>query len=313
MAQETSSRFPILINKMNRIAVITRTKNRPALLARCLTSLKQQNYKDFLWVIINDSGNINEVNKIDELAKISGIKTHVIHRKSSTGIAAAANNGILETNSEFIHIHDDDDTLHPDFYQETINFLDKNKNYMGVTSNTTRINEEVSDNFIKIKSRSKYSDIDSTIFLADLLWKNQFTTISFIYRRTAIDIIGIYDESLPVLDDWDFNIRFCEKFDIGVIPRALANYHFREISQAGSTAQTASAGSTLHQEYTAIIRNKMLRRDLEQGKFGIGTFMAIGRYHQLQNNSLKLINDKIEAGMLFRRLLKRLVTAIFPR
>jgi glycosyltransferase involved in cell wall biosynthesis len=275
---------------------------------RCCDSLTKQTYKDFIWVIVNDNGNIDEVNKIVDVAESKGINTIVIHRDVSCGVSAAANHGIVATSSEFIHIHDDDDTLEPTFYNEAISFLDSKPNYMGVTSNTRRINEEVSDYDIKLLSISPYTSLDSTVYLADLLWKNQFTTISFLYRRKIFDVIEAYDQNLPALEDWDFNIRFCEKFDIGVIPKPLANYHFRNGIQTGGTAQTISTGSMLHQEYTAILRNKMLRKDLEGGKAGIGALMTLGRFHQLQNNKLKLMDDKFEAQMLLRNFLKKIAS-----
>ena len=45
------------------------------------------------------------------------------------------------------------------------------------------------------------------------------------FSKKAFDQIGGFDETLPVLGDWDFNIRFLEKFEIGLIRENLANYH----------------------------------------------------------------------------------------
>jgi GT2 family glycosyltransferase len=295
---------------MNRIAVITRTKNRPLLLRRCLESLTKQSYKDFLWVIVNDNGLRDDIDLVANLARAYKIATLVIHRDNSVGIAAAANHGIKESNSEFVHIHDDDDTLEADFYSEMIRFMDNNKSYMGAVSCSNRVDEEINGNSVLCLKKYRYYSFDSTLFIADFLWKNQYSPISFVYRRVALDEVGLYDEKLPVLDDWDFNLRFLIKFDIGVVPKFLANYHWRVAGATGSNAQTVVSGSTLHQEYTAIIRNKFLRKDIEDGKFGVGVLMTMGRLHQLQSDTLKIMNDKLSAQLMFREFGKKVIRAL---
>jgi glycosyltransferase involved in cell wall biosynthesis len=274
-----------------------------------LDSLIKQSYKDFTWVIVNDNGDKEDVELVFKLALANKIEAHVIHRDSSIGVAAAANHGINESKSEFIHIHDDDDTLESDFYLEMIKFLDKNGNYMGVISCSNRVDEEMRGDVILINKIYRYYNFDSTLFIADMLWRNQYSPISFVYRRIAFDEIGLYDEKLPVLEDWDFNLRFLSKFDIGVVSQFLANYHWRVGVTSGGNAQTVTSGALLHQEYTALIRNKLVRRDIEDGRFGIGALMTLGRFHQLNSNTLKVMNDKLDAQMILRRLVKKVIVA----
>jgi hypothetical protein len=47
------------------------------------------------------------------------------------------------------------------------------------------------------------------------------------YKRELLDEIGLYREDLPVLGDWEFNLRFALRFKIHVIPESLAYYHKR--------------------------------------------------------------------------------------
>lgn len=296
---------------MNRIAVITRTKNRTLLLNRCLDSLGRQTYKDFLWVIVNDNGNIEEVETIAHRAIELGILVKVIHRSENIGIAAAANNGIVDSTSEFIHIHDDDDTLESSFYQEVINFFDTKPHYSGVVTSTTRVDEKIETGRVVILDRYEYYKFDSTLYIADMIWKNQFSPISFMYRRDVLTTIGMYDETLPVLEDWDFNLRFVQHYDIGAIPKFLANYHWRVGTQTGSLTQTVTSGTSLHKEFTAIVRNKLLRQEIVSGKLGLGTLMTLGRFHQLQSNTLGLMGDKLDALLWLRRLVKKL-SAVLP-
>lgn len=296
---------------MKRVAIITRTKNRPELLHRGMIALTKQRFKDFIWVVVNDAGQKDPVDKIANEAVAYGIDVKVIHRPASTGIASAAtNHGICESESEFIHIHDDDDTLEPDFLWALIDFLDKKPQYMGVVSCTNKVEETIEANTIRTVKKYEHYHLDSTIYIADLLWKNLFTTISFVYRRQVLQSVGYYDEKLPVLDDWDFNLRFALKHDIGVVPKFLANYHWRVGLTTGSHAQTVTAGSTLHQEYTAIIRNNMLRKDVASGEQGLGMLMTLARFHQLQADKQKIMDDKISAQLAIRQQAKSLLKKV---
>ena len=47
--------------------------------------------------------------------------------------------------------------------------------------------------------------------------RNQYSPISFLFRRSCYEKISGFDESLPVLGDWDFNLRFLLKYDIGIV------------------------------------------------------------------------------------------------
>lgn len=295
---------------MSRIAIITRTKNRPLLLRRCFESLLMQSYKDFQWIIVNDNGLKEDVDLIASDARKNNISTKVIHRSESVGIAAAANHGIKESISEFVHIHDDDDSLEKDFYLKLIQFLDKNTRYKGVVSCTNRVDEWIDENTIKIIEKYPFYRFERCLFIADFIWKNQYSPISFVYRRDALAEVDLYDETLPVLDDWDFNLRFLLAHDIGVVPEFLANYHWRVGSAAGANAQTVTSGSILHQEYTAIIRNRLLRKDLNDGKVGVGMLMTLGRLHQLNSDTLKIVNDRVGAQLLIRQYAKKLLKVV---
>lgn len=295
---------------LSRIAIITRTKNRPLLLRRCFESLLEQTFKEFHWVIVNDNGIRGDVDLIANLARQNDIATQVIHRTESGGVAAAANHGIKESASEFIHIHDDDDSLEKDFYLKVVRFLDENKRYKGVVSCTNRIDERIDGDVVHHIGKYPYYRFDGCLFIADFIWKNQYSPISFLYRRDALTEVGLYDEGLPVLEDWDFNLRFLLAHDIGVVSEFLANYHWRVGNTDGSNSQTVTSGSSLHQEYTAVIRNRLLRNDLRDGKSGVGLLMTLGRLHQLNSDALKIVNDRVGAQLLVRRYAKKLLNAV---
>lgn len=279
------------------MAIVTRTKNRAALLHRAMESVAGQYNRTFVWVIVNDGGERAPVETVVAEAKRRGVPVVVLHHAESLGMEAASNAGLAAVDSEFVAIHDDDDTWDPHFVPETLGYLRKNPSKGGVVVKTTKVVERIDGaGRIRTIGRRPFNPELHSVHLSEMAERNLFPPISFVYRRSVLDTIGAYDPSLSVLGDWDFNLRFLSRFDIGVHPHALANYHFRP-GNRGATGNTVGAGVDLHVEWDAAIRNRLLRKDLDAGVVGLGHLVAAGR------RSVTL--DKTLQPMLAARLLAK--------
>lgn len=255
--------------------VITRTKNRPLLLRRAARSVTLQKFRDFEWVVINDAGERRPVDEVVRQAKEAGLEARAIHRNASTGMEAAANHGLRESDSKYVAIHDDDDTWDPEFMSAMIGFLDANDHYLGAVCHTIKVDERIDGDRIKtIRKQSLNADLEQ-IHITELFYRNLFPPISVVYRREVLDKIGLYDESLPVLGDWDFNLRLIMEGDITVIPRPLAFYHSRPTAKSGSAANSIHGSPNLHKQYEAVIRNRFIRTAAKSGALSAGLLMAI--------------------------------------
>jgi glycosyltransferase involved in cell wall biosynthesis len=291
---------------MPKIAVITRTKDRPYFLKRCAQSIAGQSYKDLLWVIVNDGGETGAVEAVAADAGSRGVAVKVVHREQSHGVWPPANHGIRESDSALLHLHDDDDSLHPEFYAKAVEFLDGRAHYKGVVTHSVRIDEALSGAVIAEVRRYPYNPRLDSIYVADLLVRNLFPPISFVYSREVHDKVGLYDEGLPVIGDWDFNLRFIERFDIGVLPSQLANWHWRVRNDGGAaSSNTMTAGADKHKEYTTLLRNRMLRRDLEAQRLGLGVLITLARYQSIQENAIKPVSEWVERKTVIRRLVRK--------
>jgi glycosyltransferase involved in cell wall biosynthesis len=288
-----------------RVAVITRTKDRPILLRRALESVLGQTYRNFIWVVINDGGEPTGVDGIARQAEKAGIRVKVIHNRQSAGMEAASNAAIHSVDSRYIVIHDDDDTWQPEFLERTTAFLENNPAYAGVVTHAMRVDEIMTPESIIVKGKQPFDSRMKNVYLIDVLEVNRLLTISFLYKREAFDAVGDYDATLPVLGDWEFNVRFLQKFDIGVIPEPLANYHHRvqNTRQHDVYGNTVIAGADRHAQYDALIRNRLLRQDIEAGRFGIGVMMSMARRQQMLLDDLRPIRD---LGQAMKRILKRI-------
>jgi glycosyltransferase involved in cell wall biosynthesis len=259
------------------------------MLPRVLESLKKQSYTDFHWIIVNDGGSRGYVDDVLTQASASGIHTEVIHNSSSKGMEAASNIGVMASSTEFLIIHDDDDSWSEGFLQKTISFLLTNDYYQGVVTQSNKIVEKVGSGEVEFLSSEMLNPFLESVELSLMAMRNQFPPISFVFRRRIYDLVGGFDEGLPVLGDWDFNLRVLMQGDVGVIPEPLANHHHRYEISAGdeSYGNTVTVGIKKHLEWEARYRNKHIRKDLHNNCIGFGHLLSQGKQNQLLYSELE--------------------------
>jgi hypothetical protein len=123
--------------------------------------------------------------------------------------------------------------------------------------------------------RSLYRGMSGCVRIADMVTVNQFAPIAFVYRRSVLDQVGLYDERLPVLGDWDFNLRFLEVYDIGVLPEPLSNYHQRPSGANSEYGNSLFAQHERHAFYDGIVRNTRLRAADSNTAGGLGLLLNL--------------------------------------
>lgn len=295
-----------------RVTVITRTKDRPVLLRRCVESVLGQTFPDWLHVIVNDGGNPHVLRLLvaEQAARYAG-RLEVVDHAISQGMQNASNRGLEAAAGEYVVIHDDDDSWEPDFLRACVEFLDHEgpaSDVQGVVTQTTRILEELTDQGgIHEDSREHYLPIKHIdLFAAGS--ENPFAPIAFVYRRAVHERIGNFDERFTVLGDWDFNLRFLVQHDIGVIDRRLANYHWRHRSGGTVYANTVTDGLDEHHRKTNAMRNYYLRADLQAGRMGLGYLMHTSKMMRAQEGLLWSVRHLSEQAIHeVRKVQNRLV------
>lgn len=282
------------------LSVLTRTKDRPDLLDRVLDNLLAQTRNDFVWIVANDGAESGRFGATIARARATGIREVISQRVSnSRGMETASNQAVAAAKTKYVTLLDDDDTWEPTFIEETLAFLDAHPEYGGVCTQSFIVTE--SDEPTPTPSNRKVMNPDfRSVTLAELSLFNQWTTNAFVYRRDAYEDVGPYREDLPVLGDWEFNLRFLLRHHVGVIPRPLANYH-RRIPSGRARSRTPNTSSDEHVRMEAFVRNELFRDDVASGRPGIGFLLAVGQMHRrARDDQQKDLEARISA--LERRL-----------
>jgi glycosyltransferase involved in cell wall biosynthesis len=255
-------------------AIITRTKNRPLLLKRCLLSVGRQTCTDYLHVIVNDGGEPSAVEATIDATLADRCKLQVIHNPQSLGLGGALNVGVRQSNSRYIVVLDDDDTFDNHYLEKMVGQLSRKvmPSIGAVVCRTSIVHERIEGgNVHTVKTEDFNADL-TEMLLIKLAQKNLFNPNAFLYERHCFDKVALYREDLPALEDWDFNLRFLLAFDIDVLPEKLANWHWRMGPDSG---QTITSGKNNHVLYTNHLRNQWLRDDIASGKVGLGFLNAL--------------------------------------
>jgi glycosyltransferase involved in cell wall biosynthesis len=263
------------------VGIITRTKDRPVLLKRALESVLNQSYDDWRMVIVNDGGNPEEVDRlVEQYAAPSRGRITVIHNPESLGMEAASNKGIRSIRTRYLAIHDDDDSWVPEFLTITVaeieNIRKQFPSVAGVVSLANAVFERVEGNVVHIDWTEPYrtSEKRGLVSFDELLTENQFAPIQLLFRYDAAEEIGFFRADLPVLGDWDFNIRFMCRHDIFIIPQFLAFYHHR-VSDQTVYGNSIIADRSRHDLYATMLKNEWLRRDITEHGTGVGAHIAL--------------------------------------
>ncbi|MEK7396566.1 MAG: hypothetical protein AAB116_06480, partial [Candidatus Poribacteria bacterium] len=220
-------------------------------------------------------------------------------------------------------IHDDDDTWHPDFLKECVSFLSDPSNssqFGGVVTHASLIRERIDGDDVVILSEEDFNSHHKYISLFEVAAGNIFTVNSFVYHRKIWEKIRGYNQHLPVLGDWEFNLRVLSTWDLGLIPKRLANYHIRVNQINDIYSNTVTDPSHLHVHYGNLMRNHFLRDDLRNAKPGLGFIMNTAlSFHRIQDMryqfdelkfKLQEISEQLQATKEQLQVIRPIVTEI---
>ncbi|MFQ5700136.1 MAG: glycosyltransferase family 2 protein [Myxococcota bacterium] len=211
-------------NRLPEISVIVPTLDRPALLWRALSSLEMQTFRNFEVIVVNDGGEDPAplLGLLGPELSAPGRLTFVQHPESR-GLSAARNSGLRAARAPFVSFLDDDDRVLP--------------SHLSALLPSLRQGAEVAF----ADSRQVGEDPDLPLPRTRglrLAWSQEFDRLalgidnfrpvqSFLCRRDRVTEVGGFDESLPVLEDWDLWLRLLRHRDPVRVPRVTSEVRTR--------------------------------------------------------------------------------------
>ena len=250
------------------VAVLVRTKDRPRFLRRALANIAEQTFTDYTVCVINDGGDESATRAIlqaSPLAHLLGGDAPRLMLLTTSGgnMEAASNAGLAATDSKFVAIHDDDDLWAPEFLERTVGALRASEALICSTRVVERYERETPEGEFEVYEERIFHDGLPGFGLQFLYRTNRTVPIGILYRRRLHELVGFYDESLPVVGDWEFNLRAAAVTEVLLVDEPLAYWSLRpeaDGAEANSVQRQAE-----HARFDASVRARAIRDDLQSG------------------------------------------------
>ena len=196
-----------------KVSVIVPTYQSPSNLRTTISSVLEQDYKDFEIIIVNDNGEGSEYNGetdavVDSLERLDpfGRINYVKHSKNRNG-AAARKTGIMRARGEYISFLDDDMYL-PRRLLDCVSALKGTNNRYGAAyCGFLGWNSPQND-----VSRYKQGNLTKDLLLLDYV-KHYLHGNTVTYKNDAVFALNGFDESYRRHQDLEFNLRFFELYE----------------------------------------------------------------------------------------------------
>lgn len=250
------------------VAVLVRTKDRPRFLRRALANIAEQTFTDYTVCVINDGGDESATRAILQASPLAhlleGDAPRLMLLTTSGGnMEAASNAGLAATDSKFVAIHDDDDLWAPEFLERTVGALRASEALICSTRVVERYERETPEGAFEVYEERIFHDGLPGFGLQFLYRTNRTVPIGILYRRRLHELVGFYDESLPVVGDWEFNLRVAAVTEVLLVDEPLAYWSLRPEAD-GADANSVQRQAE-HARFDASVRARAIRDDLQSG------------------------------------------------
>ncbi len=188
-------------------SVIIPTHNRVALLRRALSSVEVQSQAP-AEVIVVDDGSEDATESM-----VSSLFPRVTYlRQERRGVSHARNCGIRQARFNWLAFLDSDDEWWPAKLEHQMALLQANPDRLICHTNEVWIRDSR-----RVNPMKKHAKSGGWIF-ERCLPRCVISPSSVVVHRSLLDDVGLFDETLPVCEDYDLWLRICSRFSVAYVP-----------------------------------------------------------------------------------------------
>ena len=200
---------------MYRISVIIPTFNRRDYIKKSIESvLKQKGQKrryEITEILVIDDCSSDNTEDVVKSLDDSRILYHRLLRNS--GAATARNTGSDMAKGDWIAFQDSDDLWHEDKLEKQTEYIERHPNVSMVSHPIRAFLADGSNLCTGIIDEG-----DPVKYLAD---RNYFDTPTMLIQKSKFSEINGFSTKLTALEDWEFALRFADRYEIGMVPEPL--------------------------------------------------------------------------------------------
>jgi glycosyltransferase involved in cell wall biosynthesis len=226
---------------MPKVSVIIPAYNRLPMLKEAVDSALAQDFEDFELIVVDDGSTDGTA---DEMKRYGG-RVRLLRHPENRGVSAARNRGILNAKGKYIAFLDSDDLWVKGKLKIQVAFLEDNPHYPICYTDEIWIRRGK-----RVNPKNKHAKYSGWIF-EKCLPLCIISPSSAMMRKTLFSKVGLFDEALPVCEDYDLWLRISARFPIFFIKRKL-------IVKRGGHPDQLSQRSWGNDRYRVIALEKVL-------------------------------------------------------
>lgn len=189
------------------VSVIIPTFNRRELVQEALASVVQQSWPNIEIIVIDDGSTDGTFESLTNWQNNNPEIAFTLLRQDNAGVAAARNNGLTQAKGEFLYMLDSDDLIFPDAIETLAKMLSVG-NWPYSLANIHSTNENCKIIIRDTLGISQQSE--------QKIYSNQWMTHAALYRRSTLLESGLFNNSLVIGEDTEFQWRVVATSGLGV-------------------------------------------------------------------------------------------------
>jgi glycosyltransferase involved in cell wall biosynthesis len=192
------------------VTVIIPTYNRSRFLKEAIDSVLSQDFRDFELIVVDD-GSTDDTSGI--VAPYHDRLCYVFQKHR--GVSAARNTGIAQAQGSLVAFLDSDDLWLPKKLSTQIDFFCNNRGALICQTEEIWIR-----NGIQVNAKKRHKKYSGDIF-EQALPLCIVSPSAVMIKKILFDRVGLFDESLPVCEDYDFWLRVSAIYPVYLIEAPL--------------------------------------------------------------------------------------------
>lgn len=203
---------------MEKVSIVLPTYNRAYCIKRSIDSILRQTYPDFELLVIDDCSTDGTEALVADIMRVDD-RVQYFKQPRNRGVAAARNEGIRRAQCACIAFQDSDDVWKADKLEKQLRVLEGQPE-IGLVYCTFE-GKKKDGTLIHIPDDSmERSALQGELYRL-LLQGNVIDAPTSVVRRECLEQVGLFDEELICLEDWELFLRIAKDWQIGYVDEAL--------------------------------------------------------------------------------------------
>ena len=224
------------------VSIIMAARNAERFLRGAIDSALHQTYREIELIIIDDASTDSTPQII---ASYKDPRIVPLRNEQNLHISASTNRGIAASRGAYIAILDGDDAWYPEKLEKQVAWMEAHPEtgacftWVNVVDENGRQYTPREEGLVTVFRQQNRT---RAAWLHDLLISgNQLCHPTAVYRRSALEQCGPYDESLTQLLDYEIYLRLLQYAPVYVLCEPLVNYRRLRVHNASNSAEFGAA------------------------------------------------------------------------